>query len=514
MQNISNNKPAFYIDSRTIEFTYGIDDWHLLKFQDFLKIHRRKVKGPNGKPLSTRELSKMIGIDYEQFRKIINKTKLTKNRDCIIAICALLHIDSIETDKALYLYKRMSKLNNDDDRDAYLIEILDCQKKNNWDIKTINYNLSIAGYDPLDIINHRNKNKDENPVSPYEKILQRVEGAAESLIYRYGTQFHSLATEYLPNIYSITAEMVLYDRQSSRLLYLQAFGDSGFSLYVRYVTEKKDNDGRPIFEDRPLSSGEEEFSTYKVYKNLDAIPDLKPYTIELQKMIKDENEKLLGNLNDTRNFYERISAKVINGSLCVFFEKYNYTLPELNEYYMFIYYRGKYQLLVSKKSRFMRYYLAEDYEKYYSEEPGPILEFYSSVDEIEARINADNKHKDLYKHRLFVYKDMRKRVEELHEKLKSKNVYIKNAREIYDIETEVLHYYGCTKEFQCKYDSEYGDIITEIGVDHIPVISSEKKLVDLYFEDILQGFELGLDSLEEIADAKDKYGEVEQLLFS
>ena len=84
----------------------------------------------------------------------------------------------------------------------------------------------------------------------------------------------------------------------------------------------------------------------------------------------------------------------------------------------------------------------------------------------------------------------------------------------YDIETEVLHYYGCTKEFQCEYDSEYGDYITETGVDHIPVYSSEKKLVDLYFEDILQGFELGLESLEEIADAKDKYGEVEQLLFS
>ena len=106
MQNISNYRSAVPIDSRSIDYTYETDDWRSLKFQEFIKSHRKKLKGSDGKPLSTEELSEKIGIDYELFRKIINKTKPTKNRDCIIAICALLHINSYETDKALYLYRR------------------------------------------------------------------------------------------------------------------------------------------------------------------------------------------------------------------------------------------------------------------------------------------------------------------------------------------------------------------------------------------------------------------------
>ena len=514
MQNISNYRSAVPIDSRSIDYTYETDDWRSLKFQEFIKSHRKKLKGSDGKPLSTEELSEKIGIDYELFRKIINKTKPTKNRDCIIAICALLHINSYETDKALYLYRRMIPLNPSDKRDDYLIAILDNQGKKNWDIDTINYNLSIAGYDPLDIISHRKKRKVDNPVSPYEKLRESVECEAESMIIRYGVQFKSLSTEYLPNIYSIVAKVELFDKERSRLLCLQATERGGFILYTYFVTEKKDEKGRRFFTERPLSPEEVNLPFYKYYENLDSVPDLQPYSIEIQKMVKDENDKILGYLNDTRNYYERISAKVIKGSLCIFFEKYNYDIPELNEYYFLVYYKGKYHLQVSKRSRFMRYYLANEYKTYYPECSSEVAESYSSEAEIETKIKADNKNKYLYWNRLSAYKKMKQRVEELHEKLKNKSVFINNTREIYEIDTEVLKYYGCTKEFQCEYDSEYGDYITETGVDHIPVYSSEKKLVDLYFEDILQGFELGLESLEEIADAKDKYGEVEQLLFS
>lgn len=514
MQNISKNKTAFPIDSWSSDYTYEIDDWRSQKFSDFIKKRRIKLKGSDGKPLSTEELSEKIGIDYELFRKIINKRKPTKNRDCIIAICALLHINSDETDMALYLYRRMIPLNPRDKRDAYLITILDNQGKKNWDIEKINYNLSIAGYDPLDIISHRKKRKFEKPISPYEKLRESVECEAESMIIRYGVQFKSLSTEYLPNIYSIVAKVELFDKEKSRLLCLQATERGGFILYTYFVTEKKDENGRRFFTDRPLSPEEVNLPFFKYYENLDSVPDLQPYSIELQKMVKDENDKILGYLNDTRNYYERISAKVIKGSLCIFFEKYNYDIPELNEYYFLVYYKGKHHLQVSKRSRFMRYYLADEYETYYPECSTEVSESYGSVDEIETKIKADNKNKYLYWNRLSAYEKMKLRVEELHEKLKNKSVFINNTKEIYEIDTEVLRYYGCADAFQCKYDSEYGDIITEIGVDHIPVYSSEKKLVDLYFEDILQGFELGLESLEEIADAKDKYGKVELILLS
>jgi hypothetical protein len=55
--------------------------------------------------MSTRELAQKLGIDNEMFRKIINKEKPTKKRDCIIAICAMIHFDLNKTNEALILYR-------------------------------------------------------------------------------------------------------------------------------------------------------------------------------------------------------------------------------------------------------------------------------------------------------------------------------------------------------------------------------------------------------------------------
>ena len=53
-------------------------------FAQFIRDKRKEYNEDSGKEISTRYLGKMIGIDYEMFRKIINQEKPTKKRDCII----------------------------------------------------------------------------------------------------------------------------------------------------------------------------------------------------------------------------------------------------------------------------------------------------------------------------------------------------------------------------------------------------------------------------------------------
>ncbi len=77
-----------------------------ISFSQFIKVKRKLEKGPSGrKNITTRELAARLDIDYEMFRKILNMNKPTKKRDCIIAICAALRLNSEEADKALLLYQ-------------------------------------------------------------------------------------------------------------------------------------------------------------------------------------------------------------------------------------------------------------------------------------------------------------------------------------------------------------------------------------------------------------------------
>lgn len=48
----------------------------------------------------------------------------------------------------------------------------------------------------------------------------------------------------------------------------------------------------------------------------------------------------------TKNYHERIGAGIHNGRIHIFYETYNYRVPELNEYYLFEYIDGVYRLTV------------------------------------------------------------------------------------------------------------------------------------------------------------------------
>ena len=90
---MTSNAPLINIKQYPITSPYG-----KLDFSHFIK---RKQKD---KESSTEELASTVGINYEVFRKIINRDKPTKKRDLIIIICYLLHLEQQDYDNALDRY--------------------------------------------------------------------------------------------------------------------------------------------------------------------------------------------------------------------------------------------------------------------------------------------------------------------------------------------------------------------------------------------------------------------------
>ena len=100
---------------------------HDMVFADYIRLISERKLSENGDfRVKTRELSERVGIDYEMFRKILNKHKPNQPRDCIIAICAALFCSVEETNKALFYYDDMPGLDATEGcRDYFIIQALE-----------------------------------------------------------------------------------------------------------------------------------------------------------------------------------------------------------------------------------------------------------------------------------------------------------------------------------------------------------------------------------------------------
>lgn len=90
--------------------------------------------------------------------------------------------------------------------------------------------------------------------------------------------------------------------------------------------------------------------------------------------------------------------------------------------------------------------------------------------------------------------------------LKMPKVFISNPNKIYNNPASVLDFYELSEQFQCTYDDEHEEI-----TGHLPEITYTRENGDniiLTFEDICEGFELGVYWIEEICQIKQKYGDI------
>ena len=469
------------------EQVFSIESMNTISFSEYIKEKREDVDSPSWKiRLTTRELAEKVGITYEQFRKIINMNKPTKKRDCIIAICAALEMTSSDTNKALILYQFMPTLNNINPRDNYLIGILNAQKKQHLSIDAINKRLLRNGYPELDIIDHRSytTHSSKRQHSPYRLLEKKVRIFSDDLIF--GDQYNSLSAEYSPYRYRCLAEMWLDDEVNNITYHLST--DTNHNYYMQLHGSN--------------------FSKIKSFKSPADSKDFKDFFLELEMMADQELKKMYNTLNDTKNYLSRSSAGIYNDSLHIYAETYNFTVPELSEYYLLEYKNGKTVFSVLHSSEFLRLYLQpKEYSKIYGNTPITLIEKYNSIEEIE---NQDsNVNKELISCRIKYFKMLKEQVDNLMSDIQNQRKYIRHLDSIYEDHDKVCDYFGVAEEFECTIS----DDMMFAGRDSVTFKFDDCGTVNVTLEDLYKSFELGFNTINEICRVKKNLGSIEKILY-
>ena len=482
-------------NSQTINITneYAADFKPIEKnaFAKFIREKRKEYNEDNGEEISTSDLGTMIGIKYEMFRKILNQEKPTKKRDCIIAICVALQLKPGEINEALGLYQYMPALDERNPREGFIVAQL-IASNSSITVKELNDRLLQRGFPGLDVQDRRKKAEKVNaPVNlPFQIMELKVRTPIDTDHY-YGDQYNSLCTTYDPSRCRSTGDMILGDPKRKKYIHLVADTEGYRSAQIIKV------DVLP-----------------KSFKSLDETGDYKNYFIELENTINVEKRRLLGILNDTKNYQKRTSAILSGDSICVFIEQFNYTIPELNEYYVLSLSSGHYKLYVYDRSAFMAWYLSEKvFKTYYGVEIPEPKETYDSPETLENLINKSKKNSDAYIHyrmRRNAFRRLMPDVDMLYQKIKNREEFIQNLNYIYDNPADVLRYYELESDFECKYDDDYGEICK--CLDSKNYILPDGTDIIITLDDIYRAFEFGFSGIQEICRIKAKHGSIEAVM--
>lgn len=486
----------FHKNGQTINITknYTVDYEPVEKnaFAKFIRDKRKEYNDEYGEELSTSDLGNIIGIKPEMFRKILNQEKPTKKRDCIIAICVALHLLPGEIDEALGLYQYMPALDTDNPRDGFIFAQI--TSDTHISVHELNNRLIQRGFPGLDVQNKRDgktKIKETTAIdSPYKVMEMKVRTPVDTDYY-YGDQYNSLCTTYDPFRCKSIGDMIL--------------GDPKRKKYIHLIADTEGYRSAQILHDEVLPHS---------YTSLEETGDYKNYFIELENAISLEKQRLLNILNDTKNYGVRTSARLIGDTITVFTEQFNYTVPELNEYYIVSFSSGHYKLYVYDSSAFMSWYLSEKtYKTHFGAERPVAKETYDSLEGLQNLINNTDKRKDSYIHyrmRQSAFKKLIPTVDSLYQKIKNRQEFIQNLGYIFENPADVLRYYEITKDFECKYDDEYGEICDCLKSKLYPLPDGTE--IQITLDDIYNAFEFGFPDIHEICRIKSKYGSIEAVL--
>lgn len=235
---------------------------------------------------------------------------------------------------------------------------------------------------------------------------------------------------------------------------------------------------------------------------------------ELAALARKEKQRLDDVVNDTKNYQSRFGANIKNDRIHVFYEEFNYSRPERNEYFMMEYSSGNYILSIANQSMFMQEYLPiEDYRSHYHTEKIISRRCYSSIEDIDKHFSQASRnhfYPDLLHERKRAYKRLKRIVEEKLQALLQRKLFIQNFEYIWDNPYDVLKYYGIEAEFQCSYEEEYGGIVS--AQNSATIADSEGNIVTVSFDEIKLAFEVGINNIADICRLKRTYGAIEYIL--
>lgn len=464
-------------------------------FAEYVKAKRKMLADKSCEEvMSTRELATSLGISYEMFRKVLNLNKPTKHRDCIIAICLVVGMNAEETNIALNKYPNMYMLNEADDRDKLFIEMLeknsrDVQPYRRVTIEEINTELYNNGFTNLDIIHHR------KAVASKEKSKKKINidnfftDTTISTDILFGDQYGSLATQYSRDRLCCKSHMVIKDVKKRKVHRLSVVNNFNSSTGLEFHKEDQ----------------------LCCYNSLQETGVFKIFFVELSRLVKTETNRLLSILNDTKNYIERISAKIKNDSLCVFAETFNYEVPEYSEYYFYESIGSNVSLLVYEKSEFMHRYMSDqDYKNTYLKYDNKVLKCYSSFEALEKEIETTKiEQKMLLQIRLHSFRHLRELSESLKDDLANRKEFIRRLDYIYDDCDRVCEFFKVEKEFECKFDGE--NMIA--SVDAVEFVLPDGDRINISLQDLYDAFELGFNDIQEVCRVKKKIGSIKGILY-
>lgn len=468
-------------------------------FTSYIDSIRKNVIGPSGdKVLSKKELGDMLGIGYEQYRKILNLNKITDKRDCIIATCAMLKMDRRETDKALILYQNMSPLSARNPRDKLLIQILDEQYRTPLSVEEINERLIRNNFKELDIIDHKmpvKKAPSKRP--PFILLDKNVTPSMDAFVF--GDPYDSLDTKFGIYKYECRADMWLGNTVGKKIHHLCV--NAFWTAYPRPQKVYRYSLLKPnIIESIDYNSPEEAGL-------------FKDYFLELESMADYELNCSCNTLNDTKNYQSRVSAGIYNDALHVYAETFNYSIPELHEYYLFEYINRTMRLSVYENSEFMRCYLLPDeYTSAYGENPNMLVAQYNSIDELETAPDDEGiRDRIIRRARLRSFKNLKDKSDALISDLRNHKQYIRHLEYYCDDPDRVCVFFNVEQEFDCKADDDNADFMIA-GINSYAFTFDDCGTVVISLDDLYHAFELGFNTIHEICRVKANLGSISKIL--
>lgn len=502
---------------------------HDQTFIDYIKtLSKTKLNSKGEDWVKTKELSKRVGIRYDMFRKVLNKSKPNQPRDFIIAICAALFLSEMETNKALFYYDDLPRLDDTVGcRDYYIIQTLEGNLGREHDkdfinkgVEEVNKTLVNYGFSPLRL---RNKDKSkEQDIKPDNEPKARVidtKTIIRSIRFEY---LSSLCDTYHPYQYQARTEM-----------YIEGVKGEKYILGVDNIQN----------EFKILTNREPYFHIVDKTKN--------EYN-DFLNSLTDSNLRELRNcyeiVYDTRNFNTRESAVYKDGKIIFFAETFNYSQPEKNEYFYGVLIDGNFSFAISKKSNFMRDYLSdEDFKKYFphkSLKKDFEIQAIKSVEEVQKYCERKyfNNPNEQYIY-INYFEKIRKNLDKLKEDLKNGKKFIRDFDDYFDPDEiwTIYERYNLSEKFECverektwpeykvhdPFAKEYGIIDDDREIGECLGCYVEKwfepqkesaefdfngQKVVLKYDDLKFAFELGINKVDEILKLKMKHPDLTEVI--
>lgn len=334
---------------------------------------------------------------------------------------------------------------------------------------------------------------------------------------RFAQPAHNLALLYEPDCIRFErAEIQLNDEGQTRRLSVLRAEDYGQTYY---------NAGFPHFDFRQKSRAK----SYYLFAPAHAEPqyfapeqkcEYHELFSEMDAAEESERNRIYSHLLDSRNYGKRLSARIIDNRMHIFMETYNYDDPESGAYYQMDYCGGTYTFTVSDGSRFMELYLPHRrYAQIFGGCNAMVTECYASVSDITntiARIRQNGSYEERRMlprtaHRILVYRRMQAEISRMRKKLKTGKAHIRSREQFcscdagakYVAAMEIITLYRAEKEFHCEnlnhFDwqekcVEFYRRSQKKAVFRI----SDGRTVRLSRNDLVKGYELGLNTTEEI----------------